>query len=251
MKTYLGFVAALAMLALAIPARAETIRVCVDKDDFKPFTYHETDGSLGGFHIELVKAICALNHTDCTFVEDTFDKMIEDLNGKKCDFVAAFMGWSAEREKIVDYTDPYFKSRFVYIAKSGQGVKIDAEHFKGKTIVTQGNTLWEKFVRADAGAYAQLLLPTKFKEIQDALTSGKADAMMQDALSGYDFLKSPEGAQYEIVRTLDAPPPAGEAFFQVRKGDGLKGKLNDGLAAVRQDGTYRKLSAKYLPVILQ
>ena len=246
-----GLAAALAVCALAIPAHAETITACVDTDDFRPFTYHEADHSLAGFHIDLVKSLCDEMHATCPFVEDKFGQMITVLNAKKCDFVIAFMGWSAEREKIVDFTEPYFKSRFVYIAKAGQGIKVDAEHFKGKTIVTQGDTLWEKFARQDAGSYAQLLLPKDFDELQKDLVAGKADAVMEDALSAYEFLKSPEGAKYEIVRTLDTPPPAGEAFLQVRKGDALKQRLNDALATLRQNGTYRKISAKYLPVILQ
>ncbi|HEY1721219.1 MAG TPA: ABC transporter substrate-binding protein [Magnetospirillaceae bacterium] len=250
MRIALGL-AALAVLAMSVPARAEALRVCVDTDDFRPFTYHEADHSLGGFHIDLTKAMCDEIHATCTFVEDKFGQMIADVTGNKCDFVMAFMGWSAEREKIVDFTDAYFRSRFVYIAQAGKGIKVSPDTFKGKTIVTQGDTLWEKFVRADAGSYAQLLLPKEFAETQADLVSGKADALMEDALSAYEFLKSPEGAKYEIVGTLDAPPPAGEAFVEVRKGDGLKQRLNEALATLRQNGTYRKISVKHLPVILQ
>jgi polar amino acid transport system substrate-binding protein len=248
----MGLAIALALLASVVSARADGLRVGVDKDDFRPFTFHEADGSLAGFHIDLAKALCEEMKASCTFVEDEFSKMIPSLTENKCDFVIAFMGWSAEREKMIDYTDAYFRSRFVYIARAGQGIKVDKASFSGKTIVTQGDTLWEKYVREDAGSFAKLSLPKKFAELQTELTTGKADAMMQDALSAYEFLKSSDGSKYEIVGTLNVSPPAGEAFLQVRKGDkALRTRLNEAMTTLRQNGAYRKISAKYLPVILQ
>ncbi len=251
MRKSIGVTVVLAMLAAAGAARAESLVVCYDKDDFKPFNYHEAGGQLAGLHVDLANALCSQMSATCKPSEDEFGHLIDDLRQKKCDFLVAFMGWSAEREKLIDYTDPYYRSRFVYTAPAGKGIKVTKETFAGKTIVTQGGTLWETYARQDAGDFAKFLLPTKYNEILDDLVAGKADAMMSDAFSAYEFLKSPDGAKFEIVGTLNLPARTGEAYLQVRKGDPLKGRLNEALAKIRQDGTYRNISNKYLPLILQ
>lgn len=88
------------------------------------------------------------------------------------------------------------------------------------------------------------------------LAAGRLDATLTDYWQAYGgFLKSPEGKGFSIVggKIYDSTPEErkviGEGIgFAVRKKDqDLKKILDQGLAAIRANGTYDKIVRKYFP----
>ena len=73
---------------------------------------------------------------------------------------------------------------------------------------------------------------------------------MSNAFVGYDFLQSEKGKKCAFIgdRVEDPKYFGAGTGIGLRKGDdALRTKLNEGIKAIMDDGTYEKINAKYWP----
>ena len=80
------------------------------------------------------------------------------------------------------------------------------------------------------------------------LVNGRLDATFQDKTqAGYSFLKTPRGrATRSRPDVTDVRITGYGVAMGVRKGDeAMKKRLNDAIVAIRANGTYQKIAAKY------
>ena len=78
------------------------------------------------------------------------------------------------------------------------------------------------------------------------LAADRLDAVLGDMLVNYEWLQSDAGKGFEFVG--ESFNRSDEIGIAVRKGDDdLREKLNAALKAIREDGTYAKINAKYFP----
>ena len=75
------------------------------------------------------------------------------------------------------------------------------------------------------------------------LEAGRLDALVSDVYPAYDWLKDKPDFEF-VGDKIDIDDKIGIA---VRKGDPLRAAFNEALAAIRANGTYAKLNAKYFP----
>jgi len=76
--------------------------------------------------------------------------------------------------------------------------------------------------------------------------NGRADATLNSTLSFYDFKKQKPDAAVRIAAMQDE---AAESGVILRKGQPeLVAAINQALSEIKADGTYRRLSEKYLGV---
>ena len=121
---------------------------------------------------------------------------------------------------------------------------------KGKTVGVQVATVMEKFV---VDNYKDLgILKVRSYNTQDEanldLSSGRIDLGFMEFGVAEEFLKSKGGANFKMA----GPSFAQKKWFgegigiAVRKNSGaLKNDLNNAIAALRANGTYDKIRAKY------
>ncbi len=79
------------------------------------------------------------------------------------------------------------------------------------------------------------------------MQNGRVDAVIDDVVVLSEWVKSDAGACCKILTTLpvDKVINGDGAGIAVRKGDPLKEKINAAIAAIRADGTYKKIQDKY------
>lgn len=83
---------------------------------FPPFEYVEGD-KIVGFDISMSEEVAADLGKKLEIVDMSFDSLLNALQADQVDFVAAGMSVKPEREKYVDFSDPYFSSTQVIIVK--------------------------------------------------------------------------------------------------------------------------------------
>ena len=76
---------------------------------YPPFNYANADGTLGGFDIDLGKALCAEMKTECEFVVQDFDGSIPALQAGKFDAIINIT-ITPERAEKVDFTRKYYQT---------------------------------------------------------------------------------------------------------------------------------------------
>jgi arginine/ornithine transport system substrate-binding protein len=238
---------------LVLPVAAQTarertsIRLGVE-GAYPPFSEIGTDGKLKGFDIDIANALCAKMKLECTLVQSEFDAMIPAMQAKKIDAIVASMAITPERLKVVDFTDKYYNTPARFVTKAGAAFAITAEGLKGKRIGVQRTTVHDRYA-SDKWKGSEIVRYAKQDEVFLDLASGRVDGTLVDSVAADEgFLKKPSGKGFAFVGpNFNDPAYFGiGAGIAVRKGDTiLQAKFNTALAAIRVNGTYKKINDKY------
>ncbi|MEQ8603390.1 MAG: ABC transporter substrate-binding protein [Marivibrio sp.] len=245
------FTAALAagVMALGVSAASaqDTLRIGVE-GAYPPFSEKTASGELVGFDIDIANALCAEMNVECTLVEQDWDGIIPALQAKKYDAIIASMSITPDRQKVVDFTNKYYQTPAKFAAEEGVDWADTPEGLAGKTIGVQRGTIHDDYVSALYTDSEIKRYATQDEAYLD-LQAGRVDAILADSIAVSDgFLKTEAGEGYAFFGGDHTDPQYfGEgAGIAVRKGeDELRQKLNDAIAAIREDGTYKEINDKY------
>lgn len=232
--------AAAAILALSGVAQAqETVRIATE-GAYAPWNFLDDAGKPAGYEIDLANAICAKAGFTCEIVTNEWDSIIPNLVAGNYDVIMAGMSVTDERKQTVDFADEYKPvdpSRFVALPNAG----IDFAALKGKRVGAQGGTIQE--------AYAQ----EHFAADNTVVAFGTADQAMADLAAGNLDIILADGAYLDPIVATGQVEFVGEPVLigggvapALRKDEGeLKGKINEALTALKDDGTVDTLIAKW------
>lgn len=233
------------MVAGSAVAEAKDVLRIGSEGAYPPFNMIDKDGNLQGFDIDIAKALCDEMKVECKFVTQDWDGIIPGLLSKKYDAIVASMSDTPERRKAVAFSNKYYSNMLRFAAPKGTKLAPTADGMKGKTIGAQRATI--------AAQYAKEHFPGAEVKVYDTqenawldLAAGRTDVVLADMLVAYEWLSTPDGADYAFL---------GEPFdiddkisIAVRKQDkDLAKKLNAAIDAIRANGTYQKINAKYFP----
>lgn len=243
----LTFIAAAAFAALSVSAAsAQTTLRIGSEGAYPPFNTKDTSGNVVGFDIDIAQALCAEMKATCTVVTQDWDGMIPALVGKKFDFVAASMSITEERQKVVNFTDPYYRNKLQVVAKKGNDMSVKPEDLKSKTIGTQRATIAAEWIEKNIGTGTNVKLYDTQENAWLDLEAGRTDAVLSDVFVAYDWLQTPTGKNFEFKG--DPVFDDDKIGIAVRKEDKeLLAKLNAALKAIIDNGTYDTINKKYFP----
>ena len=235
--------AAVATLAFGTSAVAADKLKIGTEGAYPPFNLIDASGQVGGFDVEIAKALCAKMAVECDVVTSDWDGIIPALNAKKFDFLAASMSITDDRKKTVDFTEPYYTNKLQFIAQKSNDFKTDKASLKGKVIGAQRSTIAGTWLEDNLDGVVQIKLYDTQENAYLDLSSGRVDGVLADKFVNWEWLKSDAGKDFEFK---------GEPVFDndkigiaVRKGDPLREKLNAALKGIVEDGTYKQINDKY------
>ena len=215
---------------------------------YPPFSELGTDGKLKGFDIDIAKAVCAKLGVECQFVQTEFDALIPALRAKKFDLIVASMSITPERQKAVDFSDRYYNTPARVVARSDAKFDGTPASLQGKKVGVQRATIHDRYASASFKG-AEIVRYAKQDEVFLDLISGRLDASLADSVAiDQGFLKTPGGKGFAFRGPLyDDPKVFGiGAGIAMRKGDNaLRDAVNQALATLRADGSYKKINDKY------
>lgn len=249
MRISTRFLAAASLTALSLfagGAMAEEKLVIGTEGAYPPFNSLEADGSLTGFDIDIAKALCEEMKVTCTFKTNDWDGIIPALQAKKFDAIVASMSITPERLEKVDFSKKYYNTPPAIAVPKDSPAK-SVEDLKGKTIGAQSSTSHANYAEKHM-ADAQLKLYPTADEYKLDITNGRIDAVIDDVVVLTQWVKSDAGTCCKILTPLPIDPVInGEgAGIAVRKGEtALADRFTKAIAAIRANGTYQKINAKY------
>lgn len=212
------------------------------EDDYPPYSI-VTNGVVDGFAVELFRAALNAMDVDVSFKTDTWKNIMQDLAEGKIEALP-LVGRTPEREDLFDFTFPYLTMHGVLVTRiNAQGISTPAD-LTGKTVaVMSGDNAEEYLNRADLGA--TIITRPSFDIALKELSQGQYDAVVIQKLVAVRLIKSNNLRNVQIVGPpiLDFPQ---HFCFAVQKGNReLLATLNEGLAIVMADGTFRKIHSKW------
>jgi ABC-type amino acid transport substrate-binding protein len=192
-----------------------------------------------GFDVELMEAVTESVGREAEFQDTSFDTIFTYLAQGKFDAVASAATITPEREKTVDFTNPYYLSEQAILVKEGGSID-SVEELKGATVGVQKGTTGEEFVNEKAEAGELRSYPSG-PDAVNALNSGTVEAVVIDIPVAEKAVESTSGLE------ISAPISTEEEYgFAVAQGnEELLEELNEGLKNVEKNGTYAKIYEKW------
>lgn len=233
---------ATAFMTTCAVANAETLRVGTEAT-YAPFEFAAQDGSLTGFDVELIQAIGKEVGFDVEVVNMPFDGLVPAIMTSQIDAVIAAMTITEERAKRVDFSAPYYTSGLSILIREETASKYpNVDAIKGHKLCAQIGT---------TGALtAEKLSPgkvTTFNTEPEAFMELKAkgcEGVVNDRPINLYFLTQSNAS--EGITEINEILTAEKYGIAVRKGNAeLLEKINKGLKAVRENGTYDKIYQKW------
>jgi polar amino acid transport system substrate-binding protein len=238
----LGVLAAGMAFGATAASAQDTIKIATE-GAYPPFNAKDASGELIGFDVEIAKALCEEMKAECEIVAQDWDGIIPGLAAKKYDAIVASMSITDERKAMVDFTDRYYSNYLRMVAKKGSGIS-SPDDLQGKTVGAQRATVSATWAEDNLGRGSTVKLYDTQTAAYSDLEAGRLDALVSDVYPAHDWLK--DKADYEFVgERIDINDVIGIA---VRKGeDDLREKFNAALKALRENGKYAEINAKYFP----
>lgn len=246
----IAFAITLALAAAGTQAKDwKEIRFGTDAT-YAPFESKAPDGKLVGFDIDLGNAICAHLHAKCVWVENDFDGMIPALKAKKFDGVLSSMNVTEKRMQQIAFSSKLYNAPSRLIAKKGSGLMPTPESLKGKHIGVDQGSVHEAYARKYwEPAGATVVTYQNQEQLYLDLIAGRLDAALQHAIQADEgFLKVARGHDFAFAGpALNDPKTLGTgSAVGLRKEDtDLKQAIDQAIAAMLKDGSYKKIEQKY------
>lgn len=239
-------VGALCALLFAGPALgAETLRIGTE-GAYPPFNVIGPDGELKGFDIDIANALCEEMNRDCEFVTQDWDGIIPGLLANKYDAIIASMSITPERDKAVDFTKRYYSNKLRFVAPKGSDIKPTKASLQGKTVGAQRATISAQWLEENMADAVDIKRYDTQENAYLDLASGRIDAVLADMLPTYEWLESDVGSDFEFKG--EAVYSGDRIAIAVREGnDKLRKEFNKAIDAIRENGTYQRINAKYFP----
>jgi polar amino acid transport system substrate-binding protein len=241
---------AAALMLMAAPVAAQEVKVGIAAEPYPPFASPDASGNWVGWEVEIINAVCAAAEMNCVITPVAWDGIIPSLTSGQIDAIMASMSITEERMQTIDFSDKYYNTPTVIATAKGAGFAPTAEGLAGKVIGVQVATIHEAYVNKHfAGTAAEIKVYQTQDEANQDLAAGRIDATQADSIALDAFIASEAGAACcEIAGAVaDDPEVLGLGVgVGLRKGeDELKAKFNAGIAKIREDGTYDRITAGY------
>lgn len=236
-------------LAFGTAALAEPVRIGVASEPYPPFTSPDAAGTWVGWEIDFMDAICKQAALECVVTPTAWDGIIPALTAGQIDVIMSSMSITDERMKTIDFSNKYYNTPTAVAVAKGSGLTATPEGLAGKIVGVQVSTIHETYAQKYFAASAsEIKTYQTLDEVYQDLNAGRIDAAVADSIPVSDFLNTDAGkACCELAGNVaDDPAILGLGIgFGLRKGDPLTAKLNDAIVAIRADGTYDAITAKY------
>ncbi|MGH7332590.1 MAG: ABC transporter substrate-binding protein [Candidatus Rokuibacteriota bacterium] len=229
------------MNARAKPEAPSVLTVGVDESPPPPLCFGlPGTPQFRGFEVDLLEALASRLSVELRCRSALWSVALDELRGGRMDMICTAATITAERRRVVDFSDPYFESELALIVRRGEADRWP-EGMAGKTVGVRVATTAEEFLRGQS-------LPVRVRtfdfnvDAYRALRGEEVDAVVDDHPIGSYFARSQDGLAL-------GPRLAGTTFrygLVFAKGnDGLRNRVNRALAEVRADGTLERIHQRW------
>jgi ABC-type amino acid transport substrate-binding protein len=193
-----------------------------------------------GFDVDVVNEIAKELNLDARFIKTPFDTIFRNLAQGRFDMVASASTISAEREKEVDFSNPYFPADQSLMVKRGSDIKT-ADDVKGRVVGAQLGTTGAEYAKDKTDAKTVRTYDL-IDDAFNALAAGQVDAVINDCPVSKYAEKSHD--DLVVVQAITTNERYGFAFPS--DSDALRNEFNEQLAKLKDDGTLDKIQRKWL-----
>ena len=210
---------------------------------YAPFTYHDKDGKLTGYDVEVTRAVADKLGIKVEFKETQWDSMMAGLKAGRFDVVANQVGLtSPERQATFDKSEPYSWSGAVLVVRKDDNKIKSPADIKG---VKTAQSLTSNFGEKAKEAGAELVPVDGLAQSLTLIEQKRADATLNDELAVLDYLKKNANANVKIVWHAPQEERVGSGLIVNKGNDEAVAKFSGAMKELQADGTLKKLGEQF------
>ena len=204
---------------------------------YPPFESME-DGNIVGFDIDIIREIAERMGRDIEIEPITWDNTYMFPEDMDLDMIISAIPIVAERENLVDFSDPYFVMEYMLITLSGIDIKTkeDLEGREVGILNSENSYLGEDYLRVyRIEAYNEVA--TMFEDLGNENING----LLISLPIGTNLMTKNEGI-YSVLEIIKSNKEFG---IVLREGSALKEEVNRIIEEIMQDGTYDEIYGRW------
>ena len=222
--------------------KGEVVYTVAASCDYPPLEYIDDNGNMMGYEIEMLQEISNVTGVKFNIVNVAFDGIIAGIQGGQYDIGASGFTVTEDRAKVVDFTEPNGAFTLSIVTKKETEGLVDESSLKGKKVGVQIGTTCQ-FACEEAG-----LTVSTYDEVASALldlSNGNIDAVVADNVVANDYVFANESFAkvLKVSGSFDSEDVMAMCVSK-NKPEALK-VLNEGLKALKENGKFEELKAKY------
>jgi len=211
---------------------------------YPPFETIDTDGNPDGVSVKIAEALGDYLGREVEIVPTAYKSLIPALESGKIDIIISSMTINAERQKVVDFSDPYTTSDLVMLVHKDSIVKSPADlNNPDVTIASKAGTIGALWAAANAPL-------AKIKTVEEEASAvlevaqGKSDVFIYDPLAIINHQQNHPETTVAILEPL--PNTSGWGIALAKGQDELREQINAFLKQAAEDGTFQEIRDNYL-----
>jgi ABC-type amino acid transport substrate-binding protein len=211
---------------------------------YPPFEF-SPKGKPKGFDIDLMNEIAKRAGFEVRYENVQFDSILRGLDADLFDASISAMSITAERERQLDFSDPYFNADQALLVQSDSKIKAVEDLTEATVGVQAGST--GQLKGEDLYDDGQIGTVKPYRTVGEALSdlrAGKINGVIYDLSAVGKKVTENKGK----IRYVE-PIPTGEQYgIAFPKDSVLVEPVNQALAEMKEDGTYEKLYKKWIGI---
>lgn len=236
-----GFLALFLLIVMNFPLQA-VLRVGMELT-YPPFEMVCPNGEPCGIGVEMAKSLGKYLNEEIQIENRSFVGLLPALQTGKIDLILSSMTRTAEREKVVDFSNPYATIGLALLVSKGSDLPgINEANSSHYTIVVKSGTSGEVYARHHLQKATIRVLDKEASCVLE-IVQAKADAFIYDQLSVYTQWQKNKNTTRALLEAFQEEKWA----IAVRKGNiELLNKINAFLIFFKNEGGFTLLSERYL-----
>ena len=215
--------------------------IIATEGNWTPWTFHNSDGVLTGFDIELGTLLAKSLGVEPDFREVPWESILVGVEQGIFDIACNGVGYTAERAEKFSFSEPYLYTEAVLVVRSDNTSINSLSDLNGRKTSNSPNSTYASLAESYG---ASVVYVDTLGETMMMIEQGRVDATINAKGSVDSYLEEHPNANIKIVETVPGEP----VCFPIQKGsqtESLMDAINSFLRQVLLDGTLSSLSIKY------
>ena len=221
--------------------RAKGEIVIATEGTWSPWTFHDKEGKLTGYDIEVGRLIAQKLGVKPQFVEGKWDGLLAGISAGRYDIMINGVDMTPERQKAYRFTDPYAYNRTVVMVSAQNDSIKSMQDLKGKVTA---NTISSTYAEIAEKYGAKVDGVDDLNQTFELLLSGRIDATLNAEVVYYDYMKVHPQAAIKIA-AIDEQVTSVGIPLKKEGTEKLQTELNKILSDLRSSGELTKLSNQF------
>ena len=219
----------------------------VISEQVKPPLITYVDGKPTGFEYDVLQAIAKKQGINLDYqTVNSREELLTSLSQHKADLALGAITINDDRKQQVDFSNPILDYSGTILVRKPLANATSWADLKGKKIASRHGTVYDKMALDNLSAPdgKNIVYYNTVWEQVKSLINNQSEVVLGDSLI-LDYYVQQNGSN-EVAFVHGITFPKESYGFAIKKGDTeLQQQINDGLAAIRTDGTYAKIYQNY------